>query len=103
MLQSHRLQCICPSDRRLCLQLSHGTKLAKNANNIARNGPDFNLVGSANGHACGRGFYGAHSSKPELARSYAGAAGAVCVCSALCGKQKVSPTFLGPFSLSMVK
>ncbi|KAK9797437.1 hypothetical protein WJX73_004192 [Symbiochloris irregularis] len=66
----------------------HGTQLAKSANSIARNGPDFSKVGSANGHAYGRGFYMAHSSTPQMARGYAGNSGAICVCSALVGKQK---------------
>ena len=66
----------------------HGTTPASNAHSIARSGPDFSLIGSANGHVHGRGFY--TSSDITVAASYAEDMGAVCICTAALGNVKSS-------------
>ena len=64
----------------------HGTTPLSNAQSIARRGPDFSLIGSANGHVHGRGFY--TSSNIRTATHYAKATGAICVCVAALGNVK---------------
>lgn len=67
------------------LQVFHGTK-ATSAQSIARKGPDFTLIGSANGHWYGRGFY--TTTFIDTAVSYATSTGVVCVCAATLGNIK---------------
>lgn len=68
------------------LQVFHGTTPLSNAQSIARRGPDFSLIGSANGHVHGRGFY----TTPDIrtATYYAKATGGICVCKAVLGNVK---------------
>ena len=64
----------------------HGTHPLSNAQSIARRGPDFTLIGSANGHLYGRGFY--TTSNIKTAAAYAQSKGAICVCCATMGNAK---------------
>lgn len=69
-----------------CAQVFHGTHPLSNAQSIARRGPDFTLIGSANGHVFGRGFY--TTSNIRTAAAYAQSKGAICVCCAAMGNAK---------------
>ena len=69
-----------------CVQVFHGTHPPSNAQSIARRGPDFSLIGSANGHVYGRGFY--TTTFIDTAASYATSKGAICVCAAVLGNIK---------------
>ena len=77
---------ISAPDAVLAVQVFHGTTPPSNAHSIARSGPDFSLIGSANGHKYGRGFY--TSSNIKVAASYAEGKGAICVCTAALGNVK---------------
>lgn len=65
------------------LQVFHGTRPVRNANTIARLGPDFSRIGAAHGARFGRGFY--TSDHIGIARGYTYEAGSICVCTALLG------------------
>lgn len=65
------------------LQVFHGTRPVRNANTIARHGPDFSRIGAAHGTRFGRGFY--TSDHIDIARGYAYEVGSICVCTALLG------------------
>ena len=67
-------------------QVFHGTHPPSNAQSIARRGPDFTLIGSANGHLCGRGFY--TTSNIKTAAAYSQSKGAICVCCAVMGNAR---------------
>lgn len=68
------------------VKVLHGTRSAANANSIARTGPDFGQLGTANGTRFGQGFYTAET--PTEVVKYATDAGAICVCTAAPGVMK---------------
>jgi hypothetical protein len=68
------------------VKVLHGTRSAANANSIARTGPDFGRLGTANGTLLGQGFYTAET--PAEVVKYATDTGAICVCTAAPGVMK---------------
>ena len=79
-----------PPQHRGQLRTYHGTPTVPGAHGIARRGPDLSIT--TNGRAYGQGFYTAASYSTP--RGYAGAHGAVCLCTVAPGRTKSngSPT-----------